>query len=175
MSVIVSHISDISTAYSTVCSGSHKEKHQSSASLASVRGIHRWPVDSPRKGPVTRKKFLFYDIISHYLLQKSHLLSLINCKIAKTYWKHSDSCSCKITEWNLVPISAYIAKHDNFIDRCVSTSLVVVHCIWVESQTATILRYIQSGYFFQTAFSMHFSDKNGCISFHILLMFLLSN
>ena len=31
------------------------KKHQSSASLAFVRGIHRWPVNSPHKGPVTRK------------------------------------------------------------------------------------------------------------------------
>ena len=30
-------------------------KHQSSTSLAFVRGFHRWPVNSPRKGPVTRK------------------------------------------------------------------------------------------------------------------------
>ena len=32
-------------------------KHQSSASLAFVRGIHWWPVDSPHKGPVTQKMF----------------------------------------------------------------------------------------------------------------------
>ena len=31
------------------------KRHQSSASLAFVRGIHRWPVNSPYKGPVTRK------------------------------------------------------------------------------------------------------------------------
>ena len=36
-----------------------KRKHQSSASLAIVGGIHRWPVDSPHKGPVTRKCFHF--------------------------------------------------------------------------------------------------------------------
>ena len=29
-----------------------RKKHQSSASLAFVMGIHRWPVDSPHKGPV---------------------------------------------------------------------------------------------------------------------------
>ena len=32
-------------------------KHQSSASLAFVRRIHRWPVNSPHKWPVTRKCF----------------------------------------------------------------------------------------------------------------------
>ena len=40
-----------------------QRKHQSSASLAFVRGIHRWPLKSPHKGPVTRKMFLFDDVI----------------------------------------------------------------------------------------------------------------
>ena len=40
-----------------------KEKHQSPTSLALVRGIHRWPVGSPHKGPVMRKMFLFADAI----------------------------------------------------------------------------------------------------------------
>ena len=31
------------------------KKHQSSALLTFVRGIHRWPVNSPHKWPVTRK------------------------------------------------------------------------------------------------------------------------
>ena len=39
------------------------KKNQSSASLAFVRGIHRWPVNSPHKGPVTRKMFPFDDVI----------------------------------------------------------------------------------------------------------------
>ena len=40
-----------------------KEKHQSSASLAFVRGIRRWPVNSPHKGPVTRKMLPFDEVI----------------------------------------------------------------------------------------------------------------
>ena len=40
-----------------------QRKHQSSASLAFVKGIHRWPMDSPHKGPVTRKMFPFNDVI----------------------------------------------------------------------------------------------------------------
>ena len=39
------------------------KKHQSTAWLAFVRGIHRWPVDSPHKGPVTRTLFTFDDVI----------------------------------------------------------------------------------------------------------------
>ena len=39
------------------------KKHQSSASLVFVWGIHRWPVNSPHKGPVTRKMLPFDDVI----------------------------------------------------------------------------------------------------------------
>ena len=50
-------------AYSTVYSGADERKHQSPASLAFVWGIHRWPVNYPHKGPVTRKMFPFDDVI----------------------------------------------------------------------------------------------------------------
>ena len=48
-------ISSLTIVYSTAYSGANQRKHQSSASLAFVRGIHRWPVNSPHKWPVTRK------------------------------------------------------------------------------------------------------------------------
>ena len=40
--------------YSTVCSGADQRKHQSSKSLAFMRGIRRWSLNSPNKGPITR-------------------------------------------------------------------------------------------------------------------------
>ena len=40
-----------------------QRKHQSPALLAFVRGINRWPVNSPHKGPETRNMFLFDDVI----------------------------------------------------------------------------------------------------------------
>ena len=43
-----------------------QRKHQSSASLAFVRGIHRGPANSPHKGPVTRKMSPFYDVIMNW-------------------------------------------------------------------------------------------------------------
>ena len=49
--------------YSTVYSGIDQRKHQSSASLAFVQVIHRWPVNSPHKWPVTQKMFPFDDVI----------------------------------------------------------------------------------------------------------------
>ena len=39
------------------------KKYQGCASRTFVGRIHQWPVDSPRKGPVTRKLFPFDDVI----------------------------------------------------------------------------------------------------------------
>ena len=63
MGATASQITSITIVYSTVYSGSDQWKHKSSASLAFVRGIHRWPVNSPHKGPVTRNIFPFHDVI----------------------------------------------------------------------------------------------------------------
>ena len=63
MSMMASHITSVSIVYLTVCSGPAQRKHLNSASLAFVRRIHRWPVNSPHKGPVTRKMFPFDDVI----------------------------------------------------------------------------------------------------------------
>ena len=63
MSTMVNQISSLAIVYSTVYSGAAQTKHQRSASLAFVRGIHRWPVNSSHKEPVTRKMFSFDDVI----------------------------------------------------------------------------------------------------------------
>ena len=63
MSPLASQITWLTIVYSTVYPGADQRKHQSSASLPFVRGTHRWPMNSPHKGPVTRKCFHFVDVI----------------------------------------------------------------------------------------------------------------
>ena len=63
MSTLGSQITGISTVWSTVFSGADQRKHQSTASLAFVWEIHRWPVNSPHKRTVTRKMLPFDDVI----------------------------------------------------------------------------------------------------------------
>ena len=63
MDAMASQITSLTIVYSPVYSGTNQGKHQSSASLAFVWGIHRWPVNSPHKWPVTRKMFPFDDVI----------------------------------------------------------------------------------------------------------------
>ena len=61
MGTIASQITSLAIVYSTVYSYVDQRNHQSSASLAFVWGIHRWPVNSPHKWPVTRKMFPFHE------------------------------------------------------------------------------------------------------------------
>ena len=63
MGAMASQITSLTIVYSTVYSDADQRKHQSSASLAFVRGIHRGPMNSPHKWPVTRKMFPFDDVI----------------------------------------------------------------------------------------------------------------
>ena len=55
--VMASQITSLTIIYSIVYSVADQRKHQSSASLAFVRGIRQSPVNSPHKWPVTRKCF----------------------------------------------------------------------------------------------------------------------
>ena len=63
ISSLASQITSLTIVYSNVYSGADQRKHQSSASLDFVWGIHRWLMNSPHKGPVTRKMFPFDDVI----------------------------------------------------------------------------------------------------------------
>ena len=63
MGTMASQITSLTIVYSTVYSDADQRRHQSSASLAYVWGIHRGPVNYPHKWPVMRKMFPFDDVI----------------------------------------------------------------------------------------------------------------
>ena len=65
MGTVTSQITSLTIVYSTVYSDADQRKHQSSVSLAFIRGIHRGLVDSPHKWPATWKMFPFNDVIMH--------------------------------------------------------------------------------------------------------------
>ena len=66
MGAMASQITSLRIVYSAVSPGVDQKKHQSSASLAFVRGTHRSPVNSPYKGSVTRKMFPIDDVIVNW-------------------------------------------------------------------------------------------------------------
>ena len=67
MSAMASQILRLTIVYLTVYSGTDQIKHQNSASLAFVRGIHRWSVNSPHKGSVTSSCYR-PDVLMHFVI-----------------------------------------------------------------------------------------------------------
>ena len=65
MVAVATQITSLTIVYSTVYSGADQRKHQSSASLAFVRWIHRWPVtgEFPALMASNAKMFPFDDVI----------------------------------------------------------------------------------------------------------------
>ena len=89
MSATASQIASLTIVYSTVYSGADQRKHQSFASLAFVSGIHRWPVNSTHKWPVTRKTFPFNDVIVTWRSRNRtcghQLYIILTCKLVRTF------------------------------------------------------------------------------------------
>ena len=97
MSTTASQITSLTIVYSTVYSGADQRKHQSSASLAFVRGIHRRPVNSPHKWPVTLKMFPFDDVIMAY-----------QCDGERGYDLPPDLQKSTVTKVNMCQISSHL-------------------------------------------------------------------
>ena len=76
---MVSQITSLLIVYSTDRSGADQRKLQSSASLAFVRGIHWWLVNSLHKGPIPGNFFhlmtsscYFFSMLNNYPKSKVH-------------------------------------------------------------------------------------------------------
>ena len=89
MTMLASQITSLPVVCSIVYSDVNQRKHQSSASLAFVREIHRGPVNFPHKWPVTRKMFPFDDVIM--IEEKLHesVNTIVNVRNCKTCTKDS--------------------------------------------------------------------------------------
>ena len=83
------------------------KKHQSSAPLAFVWGIHRWPVNSLHKGPVTRKKFPFDSVIMMVWCQ-SVLLIFVWIILLQTLSQPRD---CQLQRKSLVHYGEIVTKY----------------------------------------------------------------
>ena len=90
MSAMASQITGIATVCSTVCSGADQRKHQSSASLAFVRGNPPVTSGFPHIGPVTWKMLPSDDIILNHseglCNNRQNVLTILFCHKIYLQW-----------------------------------------------------------------------------------------
>ena len=121
MTILASQITSLTVVYSIVYSGVNQRKHQSTASLAFVREIHRGPVNFPHKWPVTRKMFPFDDVImtSTTRHDKSEAIWLHLDKQAQTFFIRVQS------KRNYIMTSQQTdGRHESFMH------IMTLHCIF---------------------------------------------
>ena len=122
MGTIASQITSISIVYLTVSTGADQRKHQSPASLAFVRGIHRGPVNSPHKMPsnaknvsiwwrhheCSRKTFMVFQTFVWWALYKIERICLkIPLGIDICQYGFADQTLFKMTDEILRDITRY--------------------------------------------------------------------
>ena len=154
MGTIASQITSLTIVYSTVYSDADQRKHQSSASLAFVRGIHRGPVNSPHKWPVTRKMFPFDDVIM-WCLSSIVPYGMLD-KIPAVWW-------CNTTEgrgsqgWSNIHFLDWFLMilHKNGLNGFITRHLIMITCISYEITFTKIYQYCST-----------FNLCNPCYRFH---------
>ena len=156
MGTIASQITSVTIVYSTVYSDVDQRKYQSSASLAFVRGIHRRPVNSPHKWPVTRKMFPFDDVIVPTIFEAIFQLERIPfmylCGTGSKLW-HSVKyiplnmhtfVFCFVLFWSCCHLPRYhmIYLCPFFLDCFTGTETIgwVVQCQWNKTEVYWQLR-----------------------------------
>ena len=108
MGTLASQITSLLIVYSTVYSDADERKHQNFASLAFVCGIHRWPVNSPHKWPLTCKMLPFDDVIMEFKFWSSMFCGTV----PYFQWRaHSSSSSYGSTDSILAIFNCIGLKH----------------------------------------------------------------
>ena len=134
MSAMASQITSLTTVYLTVYSRADQRKHQSSASLAFERRIHRWPANFPHKGPVTQNMFPLDD--SGFPSQRAR-----NAECVSMSWRHhewvvwgNDDCGVVFARYFVViawkqsiPPALHVTWPDNAILKKIHRNISTRH------------------------------------------------
>ena len=141
MGSMASQITSLTVVYSTFYSGADERKHQSSASLAFVSGIHRGPVNSPHKWPVTRKMFSFDVVIIFIVLIIHTYLSLYTHTHTHTH----------------IYICIYIGVQNCFVTASLE---MYFRCILLHTESWTVFANSWWPYYILRLYSKQFISNN---------------
>ena len=143
------------TSNSTVCSGIHQRKYWSST-LPFVRGIHRWPMDSPHKGPVIYKMFPCYNAIMFQFNMFALAAFIVqqNLEIRDLapnhHWKHKIRFTALNVSHDILKWKAWWSKHCPAIKQTCSREVSGWSCglwqMWRKYQNSNVQVHIKGRY-----------------------------
>ena len=138
MSLMASHITSLTIVYSTVYSGADHRKHQSSTSLAFVRGTHQGPVNSPHKWPVMRKMFPFDDVIMSQNNKVVFPRPVIWLPISSCYITANNVCPIGLLLWGWlwlwIAFSQFTSACSSIRTLLLSSSIFFIKIRWRQDQ-----------------------------------------
>ena len=117
-----------------------------------MRIHHRWPMDSPHKGPVMRKAFSYHDVITSYLY-KSMINSLTTHTVSRNSVHDPGICSdeeySKLLYQNLSRLMLFECAVINLLPSDVlrrNMNMLFKRCFWdlefVDSTPVLIKRFV---------------------------------
>ena len=125
MSMIVSQITYGSIVCWTVCSGADQRKLQSS--LAFVRAIYWWPMNSPHKGPVTWKKMSIWWHHHAGGLQQAGYASYCCCEISCDICQNTTTKIGNVTYAVHVGLSFFVHILEKMIQNIIIPFFSIFH------------------------------------------------
>ena len=170
MGAMASQITGVTIVYSTVCSGADRRKLQSSTSLAFVRVIHWWPVNSPHKGPVI---IMFpFDAV---IMDRMYLLHCLHAILRTDYRQASNISRIKSKNVNVHRLVLQLSLTNPLKPKVLSREW---RCSWSSAEWPTIvlpsnvrLRGLNAVSFIRCSFSYcNYRTRQWRVAiFHILL------
>ena len=95
MSIMTSQITGNMIVYSTICSGSNQRKHQSSTSMAFIRGIHWWTVNFPAQRASNSNSssiWWCHHVLDYWLFVRGISRLLVDSPHKRAVMESSDTC-----------------------------------------------------------------------------------
>ena len=112
-----------------------RKSKKTSAALVFVWGIHRWPVNSPHKGPVTRKMFPYDDVIMLWIIRMT----------SQTLWQSSYQKMVVnvATNYNTESRFSSVINFDLWLLSAISTDVVAIYFAFALGQLIhTMMNYL---------------------------------
>ena len=147
MGTIASQITSLTTVYSTVYSDADQWKHQTSASLAFVRGIHQWiPAQMASNAENVSIWWRHHDVRDIYCILSNNALDIMD--VCTNYAELTD-CETRLSNLHVTHWTVIIWQEQDLSHALIVNSILMLNIqlyIWyIQSHKIWLYTYIERG------------------------------